>query len=145
MSNLRRWLDWTPTENILSDPRPSKPPKPAEPPDELGFAGFAGFGSKGDSKTSLPETADPNPATDPEATLSLIRKGQAVCLASDLLGEHIWIVADREDAALLQTQEPGAPCYDLGEVEILAALHDPEIVQEVHQFKRAFPKGKVSR
>ena len=141
MSNLRRWLDWTPTEKNLSDPRPSKPPKSAKPLHEVGFAGFAGFGSRGDSKTFLPETAHP----DPEATLSLVRKGQAVCLASDLLGEHIWIVADQEDADVLQTQEPGAACYDLAEVEILAALRDPEIVREVHHFKRAFPGDRFSR
>ena len=87
---------------------------------------------------------EPASAPDPEAALSLVRKGQAVCLASDLLGERIWIVADQEDAALLQTQEPGAACYDLAEVEILAALRDPEIVREVHHFKRAFP-GRFSR
>ena len=144
MSNLRRWLDWTPTENNLSDPRPSKPPKPAKPLHEVGFAGFGGFGSRGDSKTFLPETADPDPTTDPEATLSLVRRGQAVCLASDLLGEHIWIVADQEDADVLQTQEPGAACYELAEVAILAALQDPEIVREVHHFKRAFPRGTIS-
>ena len=86
---------------------------------------------------------EPTSAPDRVATLSLIRKGQAVCLVADLSGEYIWIVADEEDAALLQAQEPGAACYDLGEVEILAALHDPEIVQEVHRFKRAFPRGTV--
>ena len=145
MSNLRRWLEWTPSENNLSDPRPSKPPKPAKPLHEVGFAGYAGLGARGHSKTFLPETADPDPATDPEATLSLVRKGQAVCLVSDLLGEHIWIVADQEDADVLQTQEPGAACYDLAEVEILAALRDPEIVREVHRFKRAFPGGRFSR
>ena len=89
--------------------------------------------------------AEPALPPDTEATLRLIRKGQAVCIASDLLGENIWIVADQEDAALLQSQEPDAPCYDLGEVEILAALQDPELVREVHQFKRSFPTGKVSR
>ena len=82
---------------------------------------------------------------DPEAALSLVRKGQAVCLASDLLGERIWIVADQEDADVLQSQEPGAPCYDLAEVEILAALRDPAIVRQVHEFKRAFPGGRFSR
>ena len=86
----------------------------------------------------------PAPAPDPEAALRLVRKGQAVCLASDLLGERIWIVADQEDADVLQTQEPGAACYELAEVAILAALQDPEIVREVHHFKRAFPRGTIS-
>ena len=87
----------------------------------------------------------PAPVPDPEAALSLVRKGQAVCLASDLLGERVWIVADQEDADVLQSQEPGAPCYDLAEVEILAELQDREIVRQVHEFKRAFPGGRFSR
>ncbi len=89
-------------------------------------------------------TPEPARAPDTEAALSLVRRGKAVCLASDLLGERIWIVADQEDADVLQSQEPVAPCYDLAEVEILAALRDPEIVREVHQFKQAFP-GRFSR
>ena len=109
MSNLRRWLEWTPTENNLSDPRPSKPPKPAKPLHEVGFAGFAGFGGRGDSKTFLPETAHP----DPKATLSLVRKGQAVCLASDLLGVvRVELFALPEGEAPDFVQSVDTPPYD---------------------------------
>ena len=97
------------------------------------------LGNEAEDGQAGPET----PET--ERTLNLIRKGQAVCLACDILGENLWIVADQEDAALLQTQEPGASCYDMAEVEILAALRDPEIVRELHQFKRALPGGRFTR
>ena len=77
-----------------------------------------------------------NPA---EAPPSDALKGYAVCLYSDLVGENLWIVADDEDAErLIEQGERRGAIYTRAESQLVTRIKDPEIVKQVHAFKREF-------
>ena len=66
-------------------------------------------------------------------------KGQAVCLYSDLVGEHLWLAADEADAEALLTQgECRGRIYTPEEVKLVVRIADPEIVKQMHEFKQKF-------
>ena len=72
----------------------------------------------------------------PPEKLPPIVKGQAVCLYSDLVEEHIWIVADDEDAKTLVSQgERRGQIYTPEEVKLIIRIGDPEIAKQAHAFK----------
>ena len=77
-----------------------------------------------------------NPA---EALSSDPLKGYAVCLYSDLVGENLWIVADDEAAErLIEQGERRGAIYTRAESRLVTRIKDPEIVKQVHAFKREF-------
>jgi len=51
-------------------------------------------------------------------------------------GESLWLVADEEDVALLD--EPRGTVYTKAEMEHLVTVTDPEIVAEIHRWKKQF-------
>ncbi len=67
--------------------------------------------------------------------LEAVLEGQAIelWLAG---GDRLFIVADEEDAKLLE-QEQGC-VYTAEEVRHVIRIKDPEIVQEIHRWKRKF-------
>ena len=77
-----------------------------------------------------------NPA---ELSPSDALKGYAVCLCSDLGGENLWIVADEQDAErLIEQGERRGAIYTRAESRLVTRIDDPEIVKQVHAFKREF-------
>ncbi len=84
--------------------------------------------------------ASTEPESNPaEAPPSDALKGYAVCLYSDLVGENLWIVADEEDAErLIEQGERRGAIYTRAESRLVARIDDPEIVTQVHAFKREF-------
>ena len=114
--NTSRWLNWKPKELILRESARTEPTKPTEP----GFDGFEGAVSK-----EAPEIP----------TLENVLKGQAVelCIAD---GERLFIVADEADAAKLG--EPRGTIYTAAEVRRIIQVADPNVVAEVHRWKREF-------
>ena len=68
--------------------------------------------------------------------LEEVLKGQAVELWSDLAGERLFIVADEEDAAKLD--EPRGTIYTAAEVRMIVSIRDPNVVAEIHNWKRTF-------
>ena len=86
--------------------------------------------------TPIIERHKQNPA---EAPPSDALKGYAVCLYSDLVGENLWIVADDEDAErLIEQGERRGAIYTRVESRLVTRIDDPEIVKQVHAFKREF-------
>lgn len=75
------------------------------------------------------EPRQPEPLED-------VLKGLAVELWSDLAGERLFIVADEEDAAKLG--EPRGLIYTAAEVRKIISIRNPEVVAEIHRWKRAF-------
>jgi hypothetical protein len=114
--NTSRWLNWKPKEQTLGESAGSEPTKPTEP----GFDGFVGAVSK--EASEIP-------------TLENVLKGQAVELyLAD--GERLFIVADEADAAKLG--EPRGTLYTSAEVRRIIQVADPDVVAEVHRWKRQF-------
>ena len=112
--NTSRWLNWKPKEPILSESAQSEPTKPTEP----GFDGFEG--------TVSGETGEIAP-------LEEVLKGRALELyLAD--GERLFIVADEDDAATLG--EPRGTIYTAAEVRRIVQVTDPNVVAEVHRWKR---------
>ena len=112
--NTSRWLNWKPKEPILSESARNEPTKPTEP----GFDGFEG--------TASGEAAD-------NAPLEEVLKGRALELyLAD--GERLFIVADEADAATLG--EPRGTIYTAAEVRRIVQVTDPNVVAEVHRWKR---------
>ena len=74
----------------------------------------------------------------PEATkpVEAVLKGLAIELWTDALGERLWLVADEEDASLLG--EPRGRIYTGAEVRRIVQVDDPNVVAEVHRWKREF-------
>jgi hypothetical protein len=66
--------------------------------------------------------------------LEMVLKGLAVELWSDTLGERFWIVSDEVDVARLG--EPRGSVYTASEVRHVVSVNDPEIVAEIHRWKR---------
>jgi hypothetical protein len=114
--NTSRWLKWQPKERISRELAWSEPTKPTEP----GFDGFVGTVSQ--------ETSEISPL---EETL----KGRAMelYLAG---GDRVFIVADEADAAKLG--EPRGTIYTAAEVHRIVQVADPNVVAEVHRWKRQF-------
>jgi len=114
--NTSRWLTWKSKEPILPESARSEPTKPTEP----GFDGFEGSVS-GETGESAP--------------LEEVLKGQALELyLAD--GERLFIVADEADAATLG--EPRGTIYTAAEVHRIVQVTDPNVVAEVHRWKRQF-------
>jgi hypothetical protein len=59
-------------------------------------------------------------------------KGQAVELY--WRGESLFLVADEDDAARLA--EPRGQTYTIAEATLLARIEDPEVIAEIHAWKR---------
>jgi len=72
--------------------------------------------------------------------MEAVLKGLGVELWSDALGEMFWLVADEEDAAKLG--EPRGNGYTAQEARRIVQIGDPEIVAEIHRWKRQF-NGRV--
>jgi hypothetical protein len=113
--NASRWLNWKPKERISQELAGNEPTKPTEP----GFDGFVG-------------------AVSPEASeipLEEVLKGRALelFLADD---DRLFIVADEADAAVLG--EPRGTIYTAAEVRRIVQIADPNVVAEVHRWKREF-------
>jgi hypothetical protein len=118
--NIGRWLNWKPKEANSGESALSEPTKPTKP----GFDGFEGRVSG--------EMAEIAP-------LDEVLKGQAVELyVAD--GNCLFIVADEEDARRLG--EPRGAVYTAAEVRRVLQIQDPDIVLEIHAWKRAF-NGRV--
>ena len=84
----------------------------------------------------LDEQPEQNPAEAPPRDAL---KGYAVCLYADLVGENLWIVADQEDAErLIEQGERRGAIYTRAESRLVTRIKDPEIVKQVHAFKREF-------
>ncbi len=55
------------------------------------------------------------------------------------MGENLWIVADDEDAErLIEQGERRGAIYTRAESRLVTRIKDPEIVKQVHAFKREF-------
>jgi hypothetical protein len=114
--NTSRWLKWEPKERISREPAQNEPTKPTEP----GFDGFVGTVS-----SETPETLPLDEAL----------KGRAVELyLAD--GDRLFIVADEADAAKLG--EPRGTIYTAAEARCIVQVADPNVVAEVHRWKREF-------
>lgn len=114
--NTSRWLNWKPKEPILREEAQTEPTKPTEP----GFDGFEGAVSQATAET---------------APLEEVLKGRALELyLAD--GERLFIVADEEDAAKLG--ELRGTIYTAAEVRRIVQVTDPNVVAEVHRWKRQF-------
>ena len=91
------------------------------------------------STLSAPASGWQREQTAAEALPSDALKGYAVCLYSDLVGENLWIVADEEDAGRLIDQgERRGAVYTRAESRLVTRINDPDIVKQVHAFKREF-------
>ena len=114
--NTSRWLKWKAKERISREPARNEPTKPREP----GLEGFVGAVSS--------KTPDMLP-------LDEVLKGRAVelYLADD---DRVFIVADEADAAKLG--EPRGSVYTAAEVRCIVQVVDPNVVAEVHRWKREF-------
>ena len=138
MSKLSYWLDWTPEGQISEASPRNEPTKPSKP----GFVGSVGAVSANTTEIQPPSAPasgrqrGQNPA---EALPSDALKGYAVCLYSDLVGENLWIVADQEDAdRLIEQGERRGAIYTRAESRLVTRIDDPEVVKQVHEFKREF-------
>ena len=125
MSNINRWLEWTPRERISANSPYREPTKPSEP----GFEGFDGTVSA--QVTDIQLRSGPN-----SGGLEQVRKGRAVALDCAVLGETIWFVADEEDARLLG--ELRGSVYTASEAVSVACVARPETIGEIHRWKREF-------
>jgi len=139
MSKLSYWLDWKPEGRISEALLRNEPTKPSKP----GFVGSVGAASANTTEiqaSSAPASGRQQPEQSPaEALLSDVLKGYAVCLYSDLVGENLWIVADQEDAdRLVEQGERRGAIYTRAESRLVTRIDDPEIVKQVHAFKREF-------
>jgi hypothetical protein len=74
--------------------------------------------------------------------LEEVLKGTALLVVSDIDEERIWIVADEDDAALLD--EPRGTVYTAQEVRVLASIRDPQSMRLIRQFKREIGDGRLS-
>ena len=77
----------------------------------------------------------PKQGSDPEPLESAL-KGFAVELWSDALGQRFWLVADEEDARLVQ--ERRGNIYTAAEARLVIAINDPAAVAECHRWKAMF-------
>jgi len=68
--------------------------------------------------------------------LEAVLKGLAVELWCCSSGERFWLVADEEDAKRLR--EPRGSCYTAAEARRVVQIPDPEVVREIHEWKRRF-------
>src|SRR5437764_9118162 len=68
--------------------------------------------------------------------LEEVLKRQPLELWSDSSGERFWLVADEDDATLLGT--PRGTIYTAAEAHLVVQMADPDIVAEVHRWKRQF-------
>jgi hypothetical protein len=110
-----RWLTWKP-ERILASTGDSEPTKPTEPVNDA----FEG--------TLSTETSKTQPTED-------VLKGRAVELyLAD--GDRLFIVADEADAVKLG--EPRGTVYTAAEVRCIVQVEDPNVVAEIHCWKREF-------
>lgn len=138
MSKLSYWLDWKPEGRISADLPRSEPTKPTKP----SFVGFVGAGPANITEIQPPSApaSTRRPEQHPaEVHPSDALKGYAVCLCSDLVGENLWIVSDEEDAErLIQQGERRGAIYTRAESLLVTRIDDPEIVKQVHEFKREF-------
>ena len=75
-------------------------------------------------------------ANDLAEPLEAVLKGCAVELWCDVRGEHLWIVADEEDAATLG--EPRGSIYTAPEVLQVISIRDRDTVAEIHAWKKQF-------
>ncbi|MGA7414143.1 MAG: hypothetical protein WBW33_26965 [Bryobacteraceae bacterium] len=80
----------------------------------------------------------PKEVGHPEA-LEDVLKGLAVELWSNAAG-RLFIVADEEDAKRLG--EPRGTVYTSAELQQVVQIRDPDIVREIHEWKRKF-NGRV--
>jgi hypothetical protein len=87
------------------------------------------------ARQALERPAEPR---QPESLESVL-KGLAVELWSNAAG-RVFIVADEDDARRLG--EPRGTVYTASEVRRVIQIGDPDIVQEIHQWKRKFD-GRV--
>ena len=111
-----RWLTWKPKEPISRESVGTEPTKPTEP----GFDGFEGTVSQ--------ETSEIRP-------LEEVLKGRAVELyLAD--GERLFIVADEADA--IKLGEPRGTIYTAAEARRIVQIADPNVVAEIHRWKRRF-------
>jgi hypothetical protein len=69
-------------------------------------------------------------------SLEDVVKGRAIELWSDALGERFWLVADEADAARLRG--PRGNVYTAAEARRIVKLGNPEVVAEIHTWKRRF-------
>ena len=84
----------------------------------------------------LDEQPEQNPA---EAPPSDALKGHAVALYCDLIRETLWLVVDEQDAQrLIEQGERRGAIYTRAESRLVTRIKDPEIVKQVHAFKREF-------
>jgi hypothetical protein len=114
--NTSKWLNWRPKESISDESARSEPTKPTEP----GFDGFEGAVSG--------ETAEIAP-------LEEVLKSRALELyLAD--GERLFIVADEADAVMLG--KPRGTIYTAAEVHRIVQVADPNVVTELHRWKREF-------
>jgi hypothetical protein len=76
------------------------------------------------------------PKPESVESLEAVLKGRAVELWSDAMGERFWLVADEDDARLLS--EPRGTIYTAAEARRVIQIADPNVVAEVHRWKREF-------
>ena len=72
-------------------------------------------------------------------SLEQVLKGFAIALYCDLVKETLWLVADEEDAEkLAKDGERRGAIYTRAESRLVTRIDDPEVVKQVHEFKREF-------
>ena len=96
------------------------------------IAGLSDEGPDRETNGALGRPTEPRQSEPLEDVL----KGLAVELWSDLAGERLFIVADEEDAAKLG--EPRGTIYTAPEVRKIISIRNPEVVAEIHNWKRTF-------
>lgn len=75
------------------------------------------------------------PAAESSGFLEAVLKGRAVELWSDSAG-RLFLVSDEEDAARLG--EPRGTVYTAAEAARIVTIADPDVVAQVHLYKRTF-------
>ena len=75
------------------------------------------------------------PGPEPPVSLEAVLKGVAVELWSDSAG-RLFMVADEADAAKLG--EPRGTVYTAAEAARIVTITDPDVVAQVHLYKRTF-------
>jgi hypothetical protein len=86
---------------------------------------------------SLGELAQP--PTAPAELLESVLKGREVELWSDSAG-RLFLVADPAEAqvAIQRFGTRQGEIYTAGEIRLIVAVKDPEVVAEIHEWKRQF-------
>jgi len=75
-------------------------------------------------------------------TFEGITEGLTICVWSEILQAHFWIVTSDNSAQSLRAQRVAEPIYTIPEIEKLRGANRDEL-RTIHQVKEVFPASEI--